>query len=78
MENWTNFSSGTSESAVMRAATGFLSVSGPGVLVGELTHDSVGHLLRLGEGAEDCRKEAGSYETEDTGPDTGASLKGRG
>ena len=62
-----------------------LSVSGPGVLVGELTHDRVGHLLRLiggsggrGEGAEDWRKEAGSYETEDTGPDTGASLKGRG
>ena len=58
---------------------------GLGVLVGELTHDRVGHLLRLiggsggrGEGAEDWRKEAGSYETEDTGPDTGASLKGRG
>ena len=40
---------------------------------GELTHDRVGHLLRLiggsggrGEGAEDWRKEAGSYETEDT------------
>ena len=82
LENWTNFSSGTSESAVMRAATGFLSVSG--VLVKELTHDRVGHQLRLiggsggrGEGAEDWRKEAGSYETEDT---EGARLRviGRG
>ena len=52
MENWTNFSSRTSKSAVMRAATGFLSVSGLGVLVGELTHDRVGHLLRLIEGSE--------------------------
>ena len=34
MENWTNFSSGTSESAVMRAATGFLFVSGWGSLWG--------------------------------------------
>ena len=51
---------------------------------GELTHDRVGHLLRLiggsggrGEGAEDWRKEAGSYETEDT---EGARLRviGRG
>ena len=65
----------------------YLSVSGPGVLVGELTHDRVCHLLRLiviggsggcGEGAKDWRKEAGSYKTKDTGPDTGASLKGRG
>ena len=52
--------------------------------MGELTHDRVCHLLRLiggsggrGEGAEDWRKEAGSYETEDT---EGARLRviGRG
>ena len=58
---------------------------GLGVLVGELTHDRVCHLLRLiggsggrGEGAEDWRKEAGSYETEEAGASYGGGRAGAG
>ena len=53
--------------------------------MGELTHNRLGHLLRLiggsgghSEGAEDWRKEAGSYETEDTGASYRGVTEGAG